>query len=795
MRKSTTRKPLLLLCLAVSALCSANATEYSACRMDYVEDSGTRPVSDSVRNNILRGIPDANVVGHVLDKVTGEHLPFITISVKGTMINTMTDATGHYFLKDLPKGTFEIEASCMGYKKTSRTVSIDGSNTQEVNFELEEDVLNIDEVVVSSTKNVTDKKTSSTIVNVMSEKVFEAVSSNTLSESIAFQPGVRVESTCANCGSVQLRINGLEGQYTQMLLDSRPIFSSLSAVYGLEQLPVSMIERVEVIRGGGSALFGANAIGGVVNIITKEPLRNSLSLSHNINILENGALDNNTALNGSYVSADNKTGVYIFGMLRDRNPYDRNGDGFSDIPVLNSQTIGFRGYHKLSAYSKLTAEYHHISEYRRGGDSLDLPPHEALIAEQTRHSIDGGSLSYDLMTPDGKHAFGAHVAAQGISRSSYYGADRNPDAYGQTRDLSVNAGAQYTYKFSKLLWSPSDLSAGVEYNYNDLHDIILGYGRDMKQKVWNAGAYLQNEWKSDKLNLLIGVRADKHSLMDEMVFSPRFNLRYSPVDWIGLRLSYSSGFRAPQAFNEDLHIEAIGGTVSVIELDPDLRPEYSHSVSGSVDLYRQAGRFQFNLLVEGFYTRLNDMFDLVNTGMFDNYGNLVFERVNANGADIAGLNVEFMAGIPDVFDVQMGYTFQKSTYLEDFEWSEDVAPQRNMFRAPDHYAYLASNFYIWKSLKLNLFGNFTGPMLVQHVSTGEGIPDSEKWTEAFVDLGFKVSYDFKITNSFVLEVNAGMKNVLDQYQKDLDFGATKDAGYIYGPSVPRLYFAGIKIMI
>ena len=118
-----------------------------------------------------------------------------------------------------------------------------------------------------------------------------------------------------------------------------------------------------------------------------------------------------------------------------------------------------------------------------------------------------------------------------------------------------------------------------------------------------------------------------------------------------------------------------------------------------------------------------------------------------------------------------------------------------MFRAPDHYAYLASNFYIWKSLKLNVFGNFTGPMLVQHVSTGEGIPDSEKWTEAFVDLGFKVSYDFKITNSFVLEVNAGMKNVLDQYQKDLDFGATKDAGYIYGPSVPRLYFAGIKIMI
>lgn len=83
-----------------------------------------------------------------------------------------------------------------------------------------------------------------------------------------FQSGLRVETNCGNCGTTQLRINGLEGQYSQVLLDSRPIFSSLASVYGLEQLPVAMIERVEVIRGGGSALFGANAIGGVVNIIT-----------------------------------------------------------------------------------------------------------------------------------------------------------------------------------------------------------------------------------------------------------------------------------------------------------------------------------------------------------------------------------------------------------------------------------------------------------------------------------------------------------------------------------------------
>lgn len=131
-----------------------------------------------------------------------------------------------------------------------------------------------------------------------------------------FQSGLRVENNCGNCGTTQLRINGLEGQYSQVLLDSRPIFSSLASVYGLEQLPVAMIERVEVIRGGGSALFGANAIGGVVNIITKEPLYNSVTLANTTNISEDGTADFNTSLNGSFVSDDYKTGVYLFGMIR-----------------------------------------------------------------------------------------------------------------------------------------------------------------------------------------------------------------------------------------------------------------------------------------------------------------------------------------------------------------------------------------------------------------------------------------------------------------------------------------------
>ena len=295
-----------------------------------------------------------------------------------------------------------------------------------MNFSLNEAALAVEEVVVSASRTETNRKFSPTIVSVASTKLFESTASSNLAETMNFQSGLRVENNCGNCGTTQLRINGLEGQYSQVLLDSRPIFSSLASVYGLEQLPVAMIERVEVIRGGGSALFGANAIGGVVNIITKEPLYNSVTLANTTNISEGGTADFNTSLNGSFVSDDYKTGVYLFGMIRDRDSYDRNGDGFSDIPELNSETVGFRAYYKTSPYTRLTAEYHHIHEFRRGGNAFDLPPHMADIAEQLNHKIDGGGLKFDWFSPDGRHRLGVYASAQRIGRDSYFGTDRNP---------------------------------------------------------------------------------------------------------------------------------------------------------------------------------------------------------------------------------------------------------------------------------------------------------------------------------------------------------------------------------
>lgn len=738
---------------------------------------------------------DANVFGHVLDKETGEHLPFITIMLKGTTIGTTTDNSGHYFLKNLPEGKFTIEYKFLGYKTVTREVNLVKGKTLEVNVEMEEDRIALDGVVVSANRSETSRRLAPTLVNVIDSKIFNTTSSVNLAQGLNFQPGVRVETNCQNCGFQQVRINGLDGPYTQILIDSRPIFSALSGVYGLEQIPANMIERVEVMRGGGSALFGSSAIAGTINIITKEPLRNSGELSHSLSSIGgSGSLDNNTTLNASLVTENGKAGMYIFGQSRQRDGYDHDGDGFTELPKLKNQTVGFRSYIKTSTYSKLTFEYHHMNEYRRGGNLLDRPPHEADIAEQLEHSIDGGGLKFDLFSTDYKHRLSLFTSAQHTDRDSYYGTHQDPNAYGKTTDLTWMTGTQYAYSFDKFLFMPSDLTAGLEYSFDHLKDEMLGYNRFTNQKVHIESAFLQNEWKNAKWSFLIGGRLDKHNMIDHVIFSPRANVRFNPTENINIRASYSSGFRAPQAFDEDMHISAVGGEVAMIQRAKDLSEEKSQSLSTSVDFYhRFRNGIQVNFLAEGFYTNLSDVFILEDIGK-DAQGNLIRERRNGSGAKVMGLTFEGKAVLNSWLSLQGGVTLQRSHYKEAEKWSNDesVPAEKKMFRTPNTYGYFTSTLTPLKRFTASLSGTYTGSMLVQHLA-GYIPADQAVKTPDFFDMNVKLAYEFPLYKEMKLEVNAGVQNLFEAYQSDFDQGPNRDSSYIFGPGTPRSYFAGIKI--
>ena len=738
---------------------------------------------------------DANLVGHVLDAATGEHLPFVTIQLANTSIGTVSDASGHFFLTNLPPGETTFIFSMVGYTPIEASLLLHEGMTSEINIALEEESLLIDQVVVTANKYETKKREATTIVNVISPLLIESTASNTMSDVLDFQTGVRVEMSCQNCGVPQLRINGLEGQYTQLMMDSRPIFSSLASVYGLEQVPAGMVDRVEVMRGGGSALYGSNAIGGVVNIITKEPVRNSLNISQNTQILGGKAWDNNTNLNGSFVTSDSKIGVFLFGVLRQREAYDHDDDGFSEIPRLNSATLGFRSYFKTSDYSKLTLEYHHVTEARRGGNMLDRPEHEADIAESLRHNIDAGNLRWDYYSPDERHYATAYSSLQHIGRNSYFGTAQDLNAYGASDDIAAVVGGQYRYHMYNCLFMPADLSAGVEYSYNRLRDVIMGYGRDLRQNVHLYGGYVQNEWKNKDVSFLIGLRGEKHSMLKRPIFSPRANVRYTPIKEIVLRATYASGYRAPQTYDEDLHVGAVGGEVSLIQLDPNLRPEMSHSVSASADWARKFGSWESNVTLEGFFTQLNDVFSLVENG-HDELGNLLLLRTNEKGARVYGMNLEGKVAYKSKFIFQLGYTYQQSRYIEAVTWSENenIAPQKRMFRTPDHYGYFMATYEPIRKFTINLNGKLTGPMLIQHFA-GYVAEDEEVVSPTFFDMGIKLAYEIPLYRLYSLEINAGVKNIFNSFQRDIDQGIDRDAGYIYGPSLPRTYFFGLNFKL
>ncbi len=740
-------------------------------------------------------IKEGNMIaGHVIVKGTEESIPFATIMILGTNRGAVSNEEGQFEFRKLAAGKYTLRVQVMGYKTQEKTITVSAEATSVVHFQMEEESFMTDEVVVSANRNEVSRKAAPVVVNVMSAKLFETVNSTDLAKSLNFQSGLRVENNCQNCGFPQVRINGLEGPYSQILINSRPIISALSGVYGLEQIPVNMIERVEVVRGGGSALFGANAVGGTINIITKDPINNSFQVASTMSNMNGKSWEQYMGGNVSLVAKDNSYGIALYETYRNRNPYDADGDGFSELGKLNMNTFGMRAYYRPNYFSRINVEYHTTNEFRRGGNKFNLQPHESDITEQTKHIINSGGLSYDRYWGE-KHKMSVYGSIQHTDRNSYYGAQQDMNAYGKTNDLTWVVGGMYVGNMDRCLFAPATFTAGVEYQNNSLHDVMTGYHRDMQQDVRIAGGFVQNEWRLNRWTMLVGARLDKHNLIDHPIFSPRVNFLYKPSDNLQARLTYSTGFRAPQAYDEDLHVTAVGGEGVQIRLAEGLREERSNSFSGSVDWSFPMGHWQSNILLEGFYTDLHHVFVLEDIGLDEN-GDKIKERRNGSGAKVYGVNLDAKVAHGREAQLQLGFTVQRSRYNRAEIWTsegEEEQTTKRMPRTPDYYGYFTFTSAPLKSFDFSLSGTYTGKMIVPHMA-GYIEKSRMEHTPQFVDLNLKLNYTFVLKDHIKMQVNGGIQNIFNSFQKDLDKGEFRDAGYFYGPTQPRTYFVGIKIM-
>ncbi|WP_420571458.1 TonB-dependent receptor [Kordia sp.] len=717
---------------------------------------------------------------------------FVNVFIKNSEKGTITDAKGAYSLK-IASGNYTLMVQSIGFKTIEKEIIV-GDKTLTLNFSLQEDPLGLDQVVVSATKTELNRREAPVLVTVTNAESLKNVQAATLFEGLNFQPGLRTEVNCQNCGFSQIRINGLDGAYSQILVNSRPVFGSLNGIYGLEQIPTNMIKQIEVTRGGGSAIFGSNAIAGTINVITKDPIENQFQVASKIGLIDGESVDAVNTFNSTFVSEDLNKGITFFGMHRDREGYDNNGDGFTEMTKLRNINFGFKSFYKFDFRRKLTLEFNNSHEYRRGGDFIDKSPIFANIAEEITSNVIGGGITFDYFTEDYLQKFSAYGNVQNTRSDNYYGTNQDPNGFGVTKDFVTVAGVQHTAQFEDFISGSMDLTSGVEHRFNRITERRENpLVNQITQNTNTLGIYTQLDWKIlDNLKLLTGVRGElfESNINDESLFilNPRVSVLYNITETISFRSGYSQGFRAPQFFSEDVHSEIITGEVRRVRLAADLKEELSHSFIGSLEYSHQHEDHQLVLTFEGFYTTINDPFVYEARGEVD--GLEIKEKINGDNAIVNGFNLEARFSPNPKFLFQLGGTFQNSYFENSYEPEEGIVTNK-ITRTPNVYGNAMINYTPNERWDFNLNGVYTGRMFVPHVAGF--IPETVlEETPSLLEVGFNASRTFTLSEKYQFEINSGVKNIFNAYQDDFDQTIDRDPNYIYGPSQPRTIFIGLK---
>ena len=734
----------------------------------------------------------------------GKPLELVSVGINGTIYGSVSDSQGYFIIKNIPFGSYNLGVSMIGYTPQNVKVTLSSDESAiNIDFDLKETTNSLDQIVITSTRTAKKITNSPIIVDVISSATLENTQSVSLSEGLKFQPGLRVETDCQTCNYTQLRMNGLQGGYSQILINSRPIFSPLTGLYGMEQIPTNMIERIEVVRGGGSALYGSGAVGGTVNVITKVPKEASFDFGYTYQNID-GANENLLSGNATLLNENNNAGATFFVNKRKREWWDANGDNFSEAPELENNSFGTNLFFLPSEYQKLDININSLNEYRYGGEMVEGAAHLTQQSEERTHNVIVGNVDHTVKFNDENSSLLTYFAYQNTTRTHYTGVFPDAEAdiavhltdppYGTSDNTTWQGGIQLNHNFSNFPLGSNVVTVGAEYIQDDILDVIEPFNYLIDQNTQNLGSFFQSDWEFDeKLNLLSGIRLDDHNLVDQVIASPRFSLLYKPLNNIQVRATWGTGFRAPQAFDSDLHIAFAGGGVSRVQLSPDLIHERSNSFSGSINYDKPTEYFIWGFTVEGFHTYLRDAFFLQPLGE-DEFGE-VFEKQNGDGASVQGVTVEVRANYDEKVQFDAGMTFQTSEFDNPVQSSDVLEARMEFLRTPNEYGFSTITFTPNERWNVTANLTYTGPMLILHLTRASGqAEDLFVRSNIFTEVGFRTSYTLPLQNlGSELEVFGGVKNLTNAFQNDFDTGKNRDSNYVYGPVLPRTVYFGIRI--
>ena len=540
------------------------------------------------------------VVGQTISGKTtaenGDEIPYANVYLKKTKIGTSSNDTGFYELKNIPEDNYTLIVSSIGYKTVAVKITITGDKKITKNIVLLEDD-SLDEIVISGTLRPVSKTNSPVPVEVYSPTFFRKNPTPSIFESLQNVNGVRPQLNCSVCNTGDIHINGLEGPYTFVLIDGMPLVSGLSTVYGLTGIPQALIERVEIVKGPASTLYGSEAVGGIINVITKKPT-NAPILSTDIMASSWGEV--NTDISMSYKASDKVQGLLGVNYFNFQNRIDNNSDNFTDLTLQNRISIFNKVNIERKSNKVFTIAGRYVYEDRWGGEmnwEKEFRGGNQIYGESIYTNRWETFGTYELPTTEN---LSFQFSANGHYQDSYYG-ETSYDA-----EQLVGFG-QLVY--NKQLGKKHDLLLGAAYRYTFYDDNTFATlnenGADNNPSVIHLpGVFAQDEISlTDRKKLLLGVRWD-HNSMHGNIFSPRVNYKWNSKDKSNIiRLSAGNGFRVANVFTED-HAALTGART--VEFDGDLDPETSWN--GNINYVKKINTENSFVTIDAsaFYTHFNN---------------------------------------------------------------------------------------------------------------------------------------------------------------------------------------------
>jgi outer membrane receptor for ferrienterochelin and colicins len=653
---------------------------------------------------------------------------------------------------------------------------------------------------------------------VLSEDIGMRASLN-FSQAAELLNGVRVESNCQNCNTSEVQLLGLGGAYSQILFDGTPLLSSLGGVYGIEQIPSAFVDRLEVVKGGGSSLYGPGAVAGVINLVPAKPRAGGGFAQAGVDVQKGEPLWFGDG-RADFVAKGGAFAMSVVAQGARNDSIDFNGDGYSEITKKELAVAGFQAWWSPSPSTRLRAAYQYTGEDRRGGNRLDQPEYLANIAEslQTRYHRGGVVWEQDVGRA---FDFRLGYSFAYIERDSFYGglgdvatdpgdpaydpAQLDPAAPGSAAAASYR---QYGYTENPLHYIDSQfncragahaLAFGVQYKHEAVFDENRNHAGEALRVTAdgdfsNTGIYAQDEWAAaDSLDFVLGARLDKSSELDNPVFSPRVAAAWAATEALKIRAGVSTGFRAPEVFSEDLHVDTLGADQVRIRNAPGLAEE--RAVTCMAGLEWRFGKNDTAWAVDLTFS-LTDIDDTFVLGeiLADTGGSLYQERRNASGSRIEGVEANAAWQPFAALRLTAGVAWYRSRYDEGQVIYDDtpdggatVIATRNYLKTP---AWSGVAQAVWTPFApLDVFAGlkYTGPMDVLNNNTGTLNRSPDFWV---ADIGFV--WHASIAGRHV-DFSAGVKNIFDERQRDLETGANRDSDYVHGPRFARSVYCGVKV--